>query len=141
MVDYKTSYGDSFYHGRVTHVDFNEKKVITESGDILDFTDVVMAVGSTGPFPGRTETGSVEEATMAYKEISDEIEKATNVTIIGGGPVGVELSGEIADKYHAKKITLIHSGDVLISSKFGDTFQKKIQSAFEAKSIDLALSN
>jgi hypothetical protein len=36
------------------------------------------------------------------------------VLIIEGGPVGVELAGEIATDFPEKKVTLVHSGDRLI---------------------------
>ena len=34
--------------------------------------------------------------------------------IVGGGAVGIELAGEIADKYSAKMITIIHSNTSLV---------------------------
>lgn len=39
---------------------------------------------------------------------------AESVLIIGGGPVGVELAGEIVTDFPAKKVTLVHGGDRLL---------------------------
>jgi NADH dehydrogenase FAD-containing subunit len=36
------------------------------------------------------------------------------VIIVGGGAVGIEMAGEIAQKYSAKMITIIHSNSVLV---------------------------
>ena len=47
-------------------------------------------------------------------ESSFQIDKANNVIIVGGGAVGIELAGEIADKYSAKMITIIHSNTSLV---------------------------
>ena len=38
------------------------------------------------------------------------------MVIIGGGAVGVELAGEIRQKYSFKKVTLVHSHDELLSA-------------------------
>ena len=38
------------------------------------------------------------------------------MVIIGGGAVGVELAGEIREKYSFKKVTLVHSHDELLSA-------------------------
>ena len=36
--------------------------------------------------------------------------------IIGGGPVGVEMAGELAYKYDTKKITLVNGPDRLLAA-------------------------
>lgn len=57
---------------------------------------------------------------------------ADKVLIIGGGLVGVELAAEIAEKFHLKKITLVHSKDRLMerspikASAYAFNFLKKI---------------
>ena len=42
--------------------------------------------------------------------------------IVGGGAVGIELAGEIADKYSAKMITIIHSNTSLVIISLGCCF-------------------
>lgn len=52
-----------------------------------------------------------------------QIKKSTDIVIIGGGPVGVELSGEIGTDLPDKKVTLIHSKPSLIGAPpFSDSF-------------------
>jgi len=49
-----------------------------------------------------------------------DVKKARHVVIVGGGPVGVELAGEIGAAYNgsnrSKQITLVHSGSHLLSA-------------------------
>ncbi len=48
---------------------------------------------------------------MAHAE---KLQQAQNVLIVGGGLVGVELAGEITEFYPAKKVTLVHSGNMIL---------------------------
>ena len=41
------------------------------------------------------------------------LKESTDVLIVGGGVVGVELAGEIAAKYGDKNITIVHNGSNL----------------------------
>ena len=56
--------------------------------------------------------------TDEYQKVSQEIEKANDIVIVGGGATGVELAGEICDKYKMKKLTLIHSRQILGAKYF-----------------------
>ena len=51
------------------------------------------------------------------------------MVIIGGGAVGVELVGEIAETFPDKHVTLVHSGDHLVTKEFGEKFVSQIESA------------
>ena len=42
-----------------------------------------------------------------YRDISTRVRSASGVIVVGGGPAGFELVGEIAAAYPDKKITLI----------------------------------
>lgn len=44
------------------------------------------------------------------------ISNAKSILVVGGGPVGVELVGEIAAQHPGKKITLVHAGDSLLNN-------------------------
>ena len=40
--------------------------------------------------------------------------------------MGVELAGEIVDRYADKNVSLIHSGTALVTTSFGEKFSKRI---------------
>ena len=60
-------------------------------------------------------TGACNTHTYLIRILFFQIDKATNVIIIGGGAVGIEMAGEIAQKYSAKMITIIHSNSCLVN--------------------------
>jgi len=133
MIDFKTSFGDSFIQGEVTNVDFEGKVVSLASGKSVNYTDLVIAVGNTGPFPSIPNDNQNAQAdfTEACRQLSQELEKSESVLIVGGGAVGVELAGEIAETYPDKKVTLVHSGTTLVTMEFGQKFQDQINAAIE----------
>ena len=40
--------------------------------------------------------------------------------------MGVELAGEIIDRYSDKNVSLIHSGTTLVTANFGEKFSRRI---------------
>lgn len=135
-IDYKNTFGSSFCLGTVTNIDLENKSVSVEKYTddeqlIIEYTDLVVAVGSNGPFPSRIFSQKAEDAAKEYKELGNEIEKSQNIVIVGGGAVGVEFAGEIVDKYPEKHITIIHSKDKLVTKNFGDKFCENIKEQLE----------
>eukprot|EP00095_Tigriopus_kingsejongensis_P009078 maker-scaffold742_size103727-snap-gene-0.21 protein:Tk09078 transcript:maker-scaffold742_size103727-snap-gene-0.21-mRNA-1 annotation:"hypothetical protein BRAFLDRAFT_206528" len=115
-IPFRASFGDNFVQEKVTDIQFESHTLTLEGGRSLSFSHLVVATGSSGPFPGRTEARTLEDLTNHYRALAEEIEKAEAVVLVGGGAVGIEMAGEIRAKYTFKKITLIHSRDQLLSS-------------------------
>ena len=121
-------------------MDFNSQQVFLDiDHEPIEYTDLVIAVGSSGPFPGRPMSNYVNEATREYLNLSDEIEKANDIVIVGGGAVGVEIAGEIGEKYKLKRMTLIHPSEKFVGPDFSDKFQTNIKSALESFNVEMVL--
>eukprot|EP00094_Tigriopus_californicus_P003592 TCALIF_03455-PA protein Name:"Similar to AIFM2 Apoptosis-inducing factor 2 (Taeniopygia guttata)" AED:0.19 eAED:0.19 QI:0/0.2/0.33/0.83/1/1/6/0/346 len=139
----KDSFQDQFVQEKVTDINFEGRTLTLESGKSLEYSHLVIATGSSGPFPGRTETRTIQDLADAYETIGNEIEKAESVVLIGGGAVGVELAGEIRSKYKFKKITLIHSGEQLFNSARGAAMDDRTRDAalamLKAMDVDVVL--
>lgn len=68
----------------------------------------------------------------------EKIKSANSILIVGGGPTGVELAGEIAVDFPDKKVTLVHRGTRLldfISEKAG----KKALNWLISKKVEVVL--
>ena len=76
MIDFKASFGDSFIQGKVTNVDLEGKVVTLESGKTVNYTDLVIAVGNTGPFPSIPNDNQNAQAdfTEACRQLSQEVQ-------------------------------------------------------------------
>ena len=66
----------------------------------------------------------------------EQIEKATNVIVVGGGAVGIEMAGEVAGKHSGKFVTVIGAGKHLVTMNYGHKFQRKILSALRDRNIN-----
>ncbi|NCO11124.1 hypothetical protein CO038_02910 [Candidatus Pacearchaeota archaeon CG_4_9_14_0_2_um_filter_39_13] len=77
----------------------------------LEFDYLVLATGAKYglDLPGIKAGKSDELLNSARK-----LKKAKNILIVGGGLVGVELAGEIIEKYPDKTLTIIHAKGSLI---------------------------
>ena len=78
--------------GNVDKIDVDKKRVFLETGEKIEFTHCIIAVGSLGPIPARSRQPTIDELLSEYIDMADKIGEAKHVCIIGGGPVGVELA-------------------------------------------------
>lgn len=75
-------------------------EVITASGDRVPFDFLVITTGTT--FNGPSTRA---ERLKMFEAEKKKLSGANTVLIIGGGPVGVELAGEIATDFPEKKVS------------------------------------
>ena len=144
LIDYRKTYGDhQFIQAKVTLASFASKKVKLDNEEFVDFTECVFCVGSQGPFPGKLDdcVTSMSEATLRYEKFAEELDKAVNVLIVGGGAVGVELAGEIGEKYKAKNVILVYGSESLVGSNLGPSFQTRVRQGLEKFNVQLFLGD
>lgn len=117
-------------------VDINRKTVTIEAVDhnvkdtIIPYDHLIIATGTRNWNPFQTPRsssredqlaivapfkshGTTEEDLSGLKSWGDKIAEANTIFLVGGGPTGVELAGEIKDAYPNKKVILATSGDIL----------------------------
>lgn len=68
-----------------------------------------------------------------------KVKESERIVIVGGGPVGVELAGEIATDYPQKKVTILHSREWLVDDKMKTEFLKKVHDVAASLKIKLVL--
>ncbi|KAK2380049.1 apoptosis-inducing factor protein A [Trifolium repens] len=107
-------------------VNVTETEVLTADGRQIAYDYLVIATGHADPVPKLRS-----ERLHQYKEENEKIKSARSILIVGGGPTGVELAGEIAIDFPDKKITLVHKGPRLlefIGAKAADKTLKWLKS-------------
>lgn len=76
---------------------------------------LVVATGSRAPFPAKDDEVSSKLSLLRYQAALAATAASHRIAIVGGGPVGVELAGEIAFAYPGKDVTVFHAGAQLLS--------------------------
>ncbi|XP_027912096.1 apoptosis-inducing factor homolog A-like [Vigna unguiculata] len=107
-------------------VNITETEVLTADGRQIGYDYLVIATGRADSVPK-----SRSERLNQFNEDNRKIKSARSILIIGGGPTGVELAGEIAVDFPDKKVILVHKGSRLlefIGAKAGNKALKWLKS-------------
>lgn len=68
-----------------------------------------------------------------------QVTKSNKIVVIGGGPVGVELVGELATDFPDKKVTLMHNREQILDDRLSRKFVKRIQDGMKALKVETVL--
>ncbi|KAE8724880.1 kinase family protein [Hibiscus syriacus] len=90
-------------------INITDTDVLTADGCHIVYEYLVLATGHTDPVPI-----TKVERLYQYDAENQKIQSAQSILIVGGGPSGVELAGEIASAFPGKKVTLVHKGPRLL---------------------------
>lgn len=129
----------SFIQDEAIDVDVQLNEVICTSGRRVPFDIAVIATGSDYPEPANFIGTSLADTTRANRERQEQIKTARQMVIVGGGPAGIELAGEIRDIYPDKTITLIHGGDILLPGDHNPELGRRAQAVLERRNIRVIL--
>ncbi|KAJ4720550.1 Apoptosis-inducing factor like [Melia azedarach] len=116
-----------------TAVSITNTEVLTAGGQMFLYDYLVVATGHMESVP---ETKS--ERLSQYQAEFEKVKSAKSVLIIGGGPTGVELAGEIAVDFPDKKVILVHRGPRLLEF-IGSKASKKALDWLTSKKVEVIL--
>lgn len=122
-------------------IDTQRRKVNLDNGLVVTYDYLVIASGGQSRSPAEPHT---LDLVSHYADVADKISTASNIVVIGGGPVGVELTGEILGKYPTKKVTIVHAGDHLCDNVKGPAtaqFSSSIKEKLEEKGVRVILGD
>lgn len=133
--------GVSYVQGVVTRLDRLEGGrygVGLATGEMLKVDAVVLAVGSTLPLlkpaVGATRMERDAELASARKAIGE----AQTILIGGGGSVGVEIAGAVAElKQPSAKVTLVVSGATVLSDGFPSGTRERLAAHMRSKGVEI----
>jgi NADH dehydrogenase len=133
--------GVDFIRGEVVKVALEAKNIRLEDGRVIDFDQLVFAVGSEGTtfgVPGVAEHAlqmkNIREAraiknrilqTYEDVEVGAKPKEALRIIVVGGGPTGVEITGAVSELQksmhrefpniaHEASVTLVEAGPRLL---------------------------
>lgn len=134
-----------FHQGAAAGLDTNARTVSikTHEGgeETLQFYALVIATGVRSPTPLTTLHGEHTVSQKALEEVNGRLASAKDIVISGGGPVGVEIAGEIGHRYGGKaKITLIAASNKLLPV-LRQSLAEKAQQLLEKNGVTVVYKN
>ncbi|CAM8952893.1 unnamed protein product [Rhodiola kirilowii] len=84
-------------------------QVMTADGRAIPYDYLIIATGHNDRAPTRRSDRLKE-----FEADNERIRAANSIVVVGGGPSGVELAGEIAVDFPEKQLTLVHAGSRLL---------------------------
>ncbi len=115
-------------------------EVVGPLGGRVDADLIVLATGSTYSYPARPreERTLIERAIRDLGETHDQLALATRVLILGAGPVGLELAGEIQEVWPDKDVVVLGRSEQLLPGYLSEVGQE-LHRQLQALRIDLRL--
>ncbi|XP_007961382.3 ferroptosis suppressor protein 1 isoform X1 [Chlorocebus sabaeus] len=141
FISYSVTFKDNFRQGLVVGIDLKNQTVLLQGGEVLPFSHLILATGSTGPFPGKfNEVSSQQAAIQAYEDMVRQVQRSRFIVVVGGGSAGVEMAAEIKTEYPEKEVTLIHSQVALADKELLPCVRQEVKEILLRKGVQLLLS-
>ncbi|KAI8076153.1 hypothetical protein BDF21DRAFT_422715 [Thamnidium elegans] len=90
-------------------------KAVPEFGTTIPYDYLVITTGTRYPAPAKATALDYDTTHADLSNIRQQVKAAKSIVIVGGGPVGLELAGEIHDVYPSTKITIVHTEPEILS--------------------------
>jgi NADH dehydrogenase FAD-containing subunit len=130
-------------HGRVVResaVRVESMQVLLRSGQQLAAEYIVLATGSTYPFPARSDVDDSAVARHRYLAANQQLAGADRVLLLGAGPVGLELAGEILAEWPKKQVILVDPGADLLGT-YSEELRRELQRQLDGLGVRLVLGS
>ncbi|MFC5503298.1 nitrite reductase large subunit NirB [Lysinimonas soli] len=131
-----------------TAVDPAARTVTLAGGEVLDYDELVFATGSSAsvpPIPGADRgrvyrtVDDVDGLVDELPALMDRLGRAVNITVVGGGLLGLEAAGGLAKL--GGKVTVVHSGRWLMSAQLDEGAGQALGRLIRAQGIALELGH
>jgi apoptosis-inducing factor 2 len=136
------SYDHLLANGRVMRdraVAVDGRSVTLASGVELMADFVVLATGSTYPYPAKSGTDETAIAVARYRASHEELAQAGRVLILGAGPTGLELGGEISDRWPEKKITILEPEPEILAGPYKQELREEVRRQLAERGVEFVL--
>ncbi len=131
--------------GKAVSLDKKAHTVTLESGESLSYERLVLATGTEAVMPhieGVDKKGvfSIRKSMSAMTALREEVGKAKNIVITGGGFIGAEFADELS-RMPGKEIHVIEMMPKLLYTAFDDEFCDEVYQILDSAGIRLHMNS
>ena len=109
------------------------------SGTEIRADYLVLATGSGYPFPAKTDLDDTSAAHAKMLAAHEALAAAPRVLLLGAGPVGIELAGEIKSVWPGKHVTLLGSRPDLLGPRYRPELKAELRRQLAKLDVHLVL--
>ena len=137
-------YAGLLTNGRVVRdraVVVDPHRVVTASGEEIFADYIVLATGSRYPFPAKTDLVDAHHAQEQVRQTHGALAQADRVLLVGAGPVGIELAGEIRHVWPGKSIVLLAVADEVLGGPYKPELKAELRRQLVDSRVELILGS
>jgi NADH dehydrogenase FAD-containing subunit len=137
-------YAGLLTNGRVVRnraVVVDPHRVETASGEEISADYVVLATGSRYPFPAKTDLVDSHRAQEQVRRANRALAQADRVLLVGAGPVGIELAGEIRHVWPKKTVLLLDVADEILGGPYVPELKAELRRQLVESHVELILGS
>lgn len=116
-------------------------EVALAGGTVLSADFVVLATGSTYPFPAKSHSDDTATALREYAAIEQALSDAGRILLVGAGPVGLELAGEITSRWPDKNVVIVEALDHILAGGYRQELRDELASQLKHRGVELVLGS
>src|ERR1700720_2145114 len=116
-------------------------RVVTASGEEISADFVVLATGSRYPFPAKTDLVDARRAQEQVRQAHRALAKADRVLLLGAGPVGIELAGEIRHVWPEKSIVLLDVASEVLGGPYKPELKTELLNQLSEFRVEVLLGS
>ena len=127
-------------HGTVVH-DWARRvspgRVQLSPFESIDADYLVLATGTAYPFPAKYLENEAEVAVARLARLRDDLTRSQHVLLVGGGPVGLELAGELTSALPDLRVTVVDvAEDVLTVGDYLPELRETIRTQLAERGVE-----
>lgn len=108
--------------------------------EAIEADHVVLATGTAYPFPAKFLENQVMVATAHLARLREALGRCERVMLVGAGPVGLELAGELTSAFPGLGVTLVdQADDILTTGDYLPELRTEVRTQLEERGVELAL--
>lgn len=135
-------YAGLLTRGRVVRdraVKVDSRGATTAGGQHIDADYVVLASGSAYPYPAKMDVDDTAAALRKQAATREQLASASRVLLIGAGPVGLELAGEITDMWPDKQVTILDVAEDILRGAYSAELRERLRHQLDERDVRLVL--
>jgi apoptosis-inducing factor 2 len=101
----------------------------------------VLATGSGYPFPAKSDVPDIQAAHAMVRGTHTALATADRVLLLGAGPVGIELAGEIKAVWPGKQVTLVDVASDVLGERYRPDLKTELRRQLTDLGVELLLGS